>query len=164
MNQDELIIDRPEEIRQRQRYLQTLREKDEMENFKLSLLDEINGYYSRIIEKIPRDGDSMSEGLLLRNQILARASAIYADAQYILDMEKGECSSAPESKTMSATVFREWMAGQIRNANRLVTLAEKLIKAIETHCDNLRTTVSYEKTQVNNIAPGMRRREEENPF
>jgi hypothetical protein len=88
-----------------------------------------------------RDGDSMSGRLTCLAMYLARTAEMMGDAQYIVDEARGRWADAMPLN-MTATLFREWLTGKVRNEQKLYNYTERLNKTITHQMEALRTQIS----------------------
>jgi len=62
--------------------------------------------------------------------ILPRALEMYAEAEEMLNMARGKKATSATAKGMTATVFREWIAGETHTEQKFVTKAKGVCSAV----------------------------------
>ena len=114
-------------------------------------LNEIYGHIQSV--SIEADVEQLLNELAYCNGSLARSAQLQAEAEYILNVERGNASEryAQSCKTMderfNATQAKYFIESRTVDQVRLYTLAERLNRTLTHRIDSIRTAISFEKTQ-----------------
>jgi hypothetical protein len=106
---------------------------------------EIGQLFDTLKKPLDRAPSGMMDELEYRIEWLARSAELLADAQHAYDKARGEAAEAAWKLSLNATQGRDYITGQCADANRLLTLADKLNSTLVHQIDAIRTMLSYEK-------------------
>lgn len=104
---------------------------------------EVLGLYDLIKQDLNRDIGSLMTELDKTSQWLARSAELLADAQYEVDVKRGEVAEQYRGET--ATMLREILSAQCATENRLLNQCERLNAALVHRIDSIRSILSAEK-------------------
>jgi hypothetical protein len=118
--------------------------------------EELTKEVDQMYEVCKADVSVSEPGLLvdelnLRCGMLARSAQIRADSQHLLDVARGEFASSPRAQALTATVFREVLAAEVADLQRLVNHADRLNSTLVHQIDAIRSMLSWEKMLATRI-------------
>lgn len=114
-----------------------------MRTTKEKLAEELHFLYDSLAGGTPKDPNEVLEDLQFSTGWLARTAEMVADAEFFLNVKRGEVAHA--NADLSATVLRETSAKECAEEQRLYRLAERINASLVHRIDVLRSQLSYEK-------------------
>lgn len=110
---------------------------------KVKLAEELQVLYDSLGGGTPKAPEDVLEDLQFSTGWLARTAELVADAEYYLNVKRGEV--AHEHSELSATILREVSAKECAEEQRLYRLAERINASLVHRIAALRSQLSYEK-------------------
>lgn len=111
----------------------------------LEIANEIKTLSETVSEPLPKEVEGLLTEGEYRAQWLARIGELEADAQAALDIKRGEV--ADQYADLTATLFREKLAGATADNARLVMLAHRMYTTLTNQLIFIETAISWHKAQ-----------------
>lgn len=111
----------------------------------LDITAEIKTLSDTISQPLPKEAEGLLMEAEYRASWLARVGEMEADAEAAVNRKRGEV--ADNFAHLSATLFREKLAGETADLQRIQTLAHRLYSTLTEQIELIRSSVSYLKTQ-----------------
>ena len=114
-----------------------------MRTTKEKLVEELQFLCDTLQGSTPKEPELILEDLRFSTGYLARTAELVADAEYYLNVRRGEV--AHENSELTATILREVSAKDCATEQRIYRLAERINATLTHRIDSLRSQLSYEK-------------------
>lgn len=118
------------------------------------ILEEISGLYDSLKNPVARDPEGLLNELDYRMQWLARSAEIVAECQKTSDIARGVAAEKAYELGYSGNLAKDYITGVCSEESRILRLAEKLNSTIVHQMDSIRTMISFEKQQLQEVNRG----------
>lgn len=99
------------------------------------------------------DGTTLSNRITHFCVLIARSSELLTEAQIMHDEARGHYCAASKDidPPLSATLYRDWLAGKLAPFNRFLMASREINNTLEKQLEAMRSQLSYVKSEMNMV-------------